>query len=156
MKPFSSKAEIALCKFSEGYNCAQSVAYAFANEVNIDKDILLTISTGLGAGMGRKQEVCGAVSGAIVILGAKYGRKENETKDKQEITYSKVQKLIDDFIKERDTIRCSELLQGCNLLTDEGQKIFKEKNMLREICFKCVELTCDILQKEFTGTTNSK
>ena len=50
----SSKAEIALCKFSEGYNCAQSVAYAFADEVNIDKDILLTISTGFGVGIGRK------------------------------------------------------------------------------------------------------
>ena len=156
MKTISSKAEIALCKFCEGYNCAQSVAYAFADEVNIDKNILLTISTGFGAGIGRKQEVCGAVSGAVVILGAKYGRKENETKDKQETTYSKVQKLIDEFTHEKGTIRCSELLQGCNLLTDEGQKIFKEKNMLREICFKCVELTCNILQKEFTDTTNSK
>jgi C_GCAxxG_C_C family probable redox protein len=145
----ADKAEIAVCKFSEGYNCAQAVAYAFAGDVNIDKNTLMAISTGFGAGFGRKQEVCGAVSGAVIILGAKYGRKENETIDKTEITYNKVQKFIDEFTKEKGTIRCSELLQGCNLLTEEGQRLFKEKNMLHEICFKCVELSCNILQKHF-------
>jgi len=143
-----SKVEIALSKFKAGYNCTQSVVYAFADEANIDKNTLLTISTGFGAGMGRKQEVCGAVSGAVIILGAKYGRKENESNDKTEITYSKVQKFIDEFTKEKGSIRCSELLHGCNLLTDEGQKKFQEKNMLCEVCFKCVELACDILQKQ--------
>jgi len=143
----TSKAEIALSKFEEVYNCAQSVAYAFADEVNIDKNILLSMSTGFGAGIGRKQEVCGAVSGAIIILGAKYGRKENEPIGKIETTYNKAQEFIDEFAKEKGTVRCSELLQGCNLLTEEGQKLFKEKKMKREICFKCVELTCNILQK---------
>jgi C_GCAxxG_C_C family probable redox protein len=143
----TSKAKVALRKFEEGYHCTQSVTYAFADEVNIDKNVLMTISTGFGAGFGRKQEVCGAVSGAVIILGAKYGRKENEPIDKTEKTYSEVQKFIDEFTKEKGSIICSELLQGCNLLTEEGQKIFKEKNMLHEICFKCVELSCNILQK---------
>ena len=145
----NKQTEIALCKFSEGYHCAQSVVFAFADEVNIDKDILLTLSTGFGAGFSRKQEVCGAVSGAVIIIGAKYDRKENETSNKTEVTYSRVQEFIEEFTKAKGTIICSELLQGCNLLTDEGQKIFKEKNMLHEICFKCVELACDILQKHF-------
>jgi C_GCAxxG_C_C family probable redox protein len=140
---------IALTKFKEGYHCAQSVVYAFADEVNIDKNILLTLSTGFGAGIGRKQEVCGAVSGAIIILGAKYGRKENETDDKTEITYKEVQNFIDGFKNEKGTIRCSELLQGCNLLTEEGQKMFNEKKMLHKICFKCVELACNMLSSRF-------
>ena len=148
----SSKAEIALRKFSEGYNCAQSVVYAFADEVNIDKNILLTISTGFGAGIGRKQEVCGAVSGAVIILGAKYGRKENETNDKTKITYKEVQKFIEEFTKEKGSIICSELLQGCNLLTEKGQEIFQKKNMLHNVCFGCVELACNILQKHFVET----
>jgi len=143
-----TKAEIAVCKFNEGYNCTQSVAYSFADEVNIDKNILMSISTGFGAGFGRKQEVCGAVSGAIMILGAKYGRKENEPTSKTETTYSKAQEFIDEFTKEKGTIICSELLQGCNLLTEEGQKLFKDKNLKREICFGCVELACNILEKQ--------
>jgi len=144
-----TKAEIALRKFEEGYHCAQSVAYAFAGEVNMDKNTLMAISTGFGAGFGRKQEVCGAVSGAVIILGTKYGRKENEPIDKTEKTYSEVQKFIDEFTKEKGTINCLELLSGCNLLTEEGQKLFKEKKMKREICNSCVELACNILQKEF-------
>jgi len=143
-------AEIALRKFEEGYHCAQSVTYAFAGDVQIDKNLLMTASTGFGAGFSRKQEVCGAVSGAVIILGAKYGRNDNDPESKTEKTYSEVQKFIDEFTKEKGSIICSELLQGCNLLTEEGQKVFEEKNMLREICFKCVETTCTILQKHFT------
>ena len=147
-KTQSNKTEIALSKFEE-YHCAQSVVYAFADDVNIDKNTLLTLSTGFGAGFGRKQEVCGAVSGAVMILGAKYGRKDNEPKDKTEKTYSEVRKFIDEFTKEKGTIRCSELLPGCDLQTEEGQKLFKEKNLKREVCNKCVELACNILQKDF-------
>ena len=142
----SNKVEIALSKFEE-YNCAQAVVYAFVDEVNIDKDILLSLSTGFGAGFGRKQEVCGAVSGAVMILGAKYGRKDNEPKDKTEKTYSEVQQFIDEFVKEKGTIKCSELLHGCNLSTKEGQQLFKDKNMRCDVCNKCVELACNILQK---------
>jgi len=142
-----NKAEIAVSKFEEGYNCTQAVTYAFADEVNIDKNILMSIATGFGAGIGRKQEVCGAVTGAIIVLGAKYGRKENEPASKTETTYSKAQEFVDEFIKEKGSIICSELLQGCNLLTEEGQKLFKDKKMKSEICNKCVELACNILQK---------
>ncbi|HRS67990.1 MAG TPA: C-GCAxxG-C-C family (seleno)protein [Paludibacteraceae bacterium] len=142
-----AKAEVALSKFEEGYHCAQSVVYAFADEVNIDKNTLMSISTGFGAGIGRKQEVCGAVSGAIIILGAKYGRKENELIGKTETTYNKTQEFIDEFTKEKGTIKCSELLQGCNLQTEEGQKLFKEKDLKHEVCSKCIELACKILQK---------
>jgi len=145
-----TKAEIALHKFGEGYHCAQSVTYAFADDVQIDKNMLMSVSTGFGAGFSRKQEVCGAVSGAVMILGAKYGRKDNDPESKTEKTYSEVQKFIDEFTKEKGSIICSELLQGCNLLTEEGQKIFEEKNMLHEICFKCVETTCNILQKQLS------
>lgn len=141
-----SKAKIALSKFSEGYNCAQSVTYAFADETGVDKDTLLAVSTGFGAGLGRKQEVCGVVTGAIMVLGAKYGRKENEPKEKTEAMYVEVRKFVDEFIREKGTVRCSELLHGCVLATETGQKLFKEKNLI-EICNGCVSLACNILEK---------
>ena len=70
----SSKTETALQKFESGYNCAQSVLLAYCDDVNIDKSTALKISCGFGAGMGRKQEVCGAVTGGIIIIGAKHGK----------------------------------------------------------------------------------
>ena len=69
-----TKNEVAMEKFVAGYNCAQSVLYAFGPELGLDGEISLKLATGLGAGMGRRGEVCGAVTGGILALGLKYGR----------------------------------------------------------------------------------
>jgi C_GCAxxG_C_C family probable redox protein len=58
-----SKTDIAVQKFTSGYNCAQSVLSSFSNDLGLDENTPLKIACGFGAGMGRKQEVCGAVSG---------------------------------------------------------------------------------------------
>lgn len=140
------KEDIAIAKFKEGYNCSQSVVYSFAEKFNADKDIILKIANGFGGGMGRKQEVCGAVSGAIMVIGLKYGRGETGTKEDTEITYAKVHELIDSFTKECKTINCKKLLSGCELLTPDGQSFFKE-NQLIEKCYDCVRISCRILDK---------
>jgi C_GCAxxG_C_C family probable redox protein len=70
----STRTEIATARFLSGYNCAQAVLDAFRDETGLDEDLALKIATGLGAGMGRKQEVCGAVTGGILVLGLRHGR----------------------------------------------------------------------------------
>jgi len=137
--------EKALKKFNDGYNCAQSVLYAF-NEYNLDENLALNISVGFGVGMGRKQEVCGAISGAIMVLGLKYGNNGNSTQEKINSVYEKVQCLFDEFIKKKGTVKCIELLNGCNLLTDKGQKYFRNNNLKENVCNECVALTCKILE----------
>jgi C_GCAxxG_C_C family probable redox protein len=106
--------------------------YSFAQELNIGADLALRIATGFGGGMGRKQEVCGAISGAIMVLDLLYGRGEHEGKERQEIAYAKVRELIDLFTKEFGTIKCRELLPGCALLTEEGQKQFRDKGLIEK------------------------
>jgi C_GCAxxG_C_C family probable redox protein len=66
----SSRTEVATTRFLSGYNCAQAVLDAFRDEAGLDEDLALKIATGLGAGMGRKQEVCGAVTGGDPRFGA--------------------------------------------------------------------------------------
>ncbi len=68
------KTQIALEKFAEGYNCAQSVAYTFAAECGLTEDAALKLSCAFGGGMARTQEVCGAVTGALLVLGLLHGR----------------------------------------------------------------------------------
>ena len=144
-KNVNDKASIARSKFNEGYNCTQAIVYSFADEMGIDRDLLLTLALGFGVGMGRKQEVCGAISGAVMVIGAIYG-KQNSKDNSQ--TYRNIQLLIDGFTEEKGSIKCLDLLSGCNLLTDEGQCEFKEKK-LRSRCESYIELVCHILQKDF-------
>ena len=141
---------IAVNKFKEGYNCTQSVVFSYADKLNISNDFALKLANGFGAGMGRKQEVCGAVSGGILVLSMIYGRGENEDKEKQEVIYSKVRELIDRFKKKHNTINCKLLLEGCELLTSEGQEIFKSKNMI-EKCYEFVN-SIEIILEEIINT----
>ncbi len=139
-------AEMAVEKFKSGYNCAQSVLYSYAEALDIDTDLALRIANGFGGGMGRKQEVCGAVSGGILVLGLLYGRGEHDEKERGEKTYAEVRNLIDEFIKERGTICCKELLSGCSLLTEEGRKQFAADGLI-ERCHGYVRTICAILDK---------
>ena len=70
----SSKAQIASERFAEGYNCAQAVMFAFSEDCGLSPDLALKAACGFGGGMGRKQEVCGAVTGAILVLSLRQGR----------------------------------------------------------------------------------
>jgi C_GCAxxG_C_C family probable redox protein len=116
-------------KFKEGYNCAQAVLFSLTQHTGLSEDDSLKIATGFGAGMGRTQHVCGAVSGGIMALNLLYGRGCHEGKEAQEEAYVKVQSLIARFEEESETIVCRELLDGCDLLTEEGQARFGSENM---------------------------
>ncbi len=141
-----NKTETALQKFASGYNCAQAVLYACSDDVNVDKNIALKISCGFGAGMGRKQEVCGAVTGGIIAIGAKYGRGEDDEQSATEKTYEKTKELLDKFQTKHGTIICLELLDGCNLMTEKGQKYFQENRLKNKICSECVRDVVQILE----------
>jgi C_GCAxxG_C_C family probable redox protein len=73
----SARSQKAVEKFLSGYNCAQSVLYSFCDDLRFDGDAALRLACGFGAGMGRKQEVCGAVSGGIIAIGLRARSKIN-------------------------------------------------------------------------------
>jgi len=139
-----SKADIAETIFKTN-NCAQSVIRAYADDFNLDKDKALSISVGFGGGIGRLQEICGAVSGAIMVLGLASNFKEGDGRDKINAAYSKTRDFVADFTREKGTYKCRELLD-CDLQSEEGHKYFVEHN-LRENCKGYVRLCCELLDK---------
>ena len=106
----------------------------------------LKIPCGLGAGMGRKEEVCGSVTGGILVLGMRHGRGSKDDKSAMESTYLKTRKLMDRFADKHGTFICRKLLNGCELTTEEGQKYFKENELLKKICVPCVRSVVEILE----------
>ena len=142
-----AKIETAIEKFTSGYNCAQAVLYSFKDELIIDGDASLKMACGFGAGIGRKGEICGAVAGGIIAIGIKFGRGENDGKTATEKTYSKTRGLMDKFEARYGTYICKELLDGCDLSTEEGQMYFRNYDLFNATCKKCVGSVVQILEE---------
>jgi C_GCAxxG_C_C family probable redox protein len=123
------------------------VLYAFREESDLQQETALKIACGLGAGMGRKEEVCGAVTGGIIVISAKYGRVEKDDRPAQEMTYKKTRELMDNFAKRHGTYICRKLLNGCELTAEEGQKCFEENELLKKTCTPCVQSVVEILER---------
>jgi C_GCAxxG_C_C family probable redox protein len=134
---------VAVERFLAGYNCAQSVLYAYGPGLGLDGDMALTVATGLGAGMGRRGEVCGALTGGILVLGLNYGRGGQQDRSATEQTYQKTLELMARFEQRHGSCFCRVLLDGCDLRTVEGQQYFKEHGLLHKTCVGCVQTVVD-------------
>lgn len=99
----------ALAYFHRGYNCAQSVFAAFAEDLGLSKELALRLSAGFGAGVGRMRGMCGAFSGLTMVAGYCKGNLSGEPEDK-EVVFSLVRELAGAFTAEFGTLTCRELL----------------------------------------------
>jgi len=127
----------AIENFRSGLNCAQSVLTAFSDAFSVDKNTALMISCGFGAGMGRLQETCGAVTGAYMAMGLHVGTRIMDNRDRKEKTYSMIRDFDREFYNIYGTSRCYELLK-VDLKTREGQKAFHDRRLNEDVCEKCI------------------
>ena len=69
-----TKSEKAINYFQNSFNCAQAVFTPFGLDMGVPEDHCLKIACAFGAGMGRQQCTCGAVTGAMMVLGLHFGK----------------------------------------------------------------------------------
>lgn len=103
----SEKGEQAKALFEEGYNCAQAVFVAFAEDYGISREAALKLSSSFGGGFGRLREVCGAVCGMAMALGLAEG---NTTVDGKLEHYEKVRALMEQFSGRHGGYICRDLV----------------------------------------------
>ena len=96
--------------FQEGYNCAQSVALAYADITNLDEQMVATITASFGGGMGRLREVCGAVSGMAFLAGFISPCPTADNTEAKRANYALVQEFAEAFRKQNGAIVCRTLL----------------------------------------------
>jgi C_GCAxxG_C_C family probable redox protein len=145
------KSEFAVRAFQEGCNCAQSVLHPFCVDLGLDPGLGLKVASGFGGGMGRTGEVCGAVSGAILAIGLRYGGREKGDRVALEGVCGKTRELILQFKRRHGTVLCRELLHGCDLSTEEGHKVFMERDLRNKTCRPCVETAVALLEELLGG-----
>ena len=141
------KEEKAIEYFKGGFNCAQAVLVVFAEENGLDQATALKIAGGFGAGMGRLQNTCGAVTGAFMAIGLKHGKTlGDEGNEKRDKCYAMVREFDSKFKEIFGTTSCSELLQ-CDLTTPEGSKYFTDNKLSEKVCQQCVREAVRIVEK---------
>ena len=136
--------ERAIELFEEGFNCSQSVFMAYAHRFDIDEDTAKKISAGLGGGIGRMREVCGAVSGAAMVIGSICSATDGKDNENKQKNYELVREFADRFTKRNGSIICRELLG----LDVKMEKSAKPENRTAEYYKKrpCVELVGDAVE----------
>ena len=98
--------------FLKGYNCAQSVLMAFGDITGLDDDTAAKLASSFGGGIGRMREVCGAVSGAAMVLGLVKGCSDPDDREAKKAHYALVRGFADRFRELNGSIICRELLSG--------------------------------------------
>ncbi len=140
-----SKGQIATEYFENNFNCAQSVFTAFALEEGIPEELALKIATQFGGGC-RKGEVCGAVSGALMVLGLKHGHCHFNAPEEKAHAYGIGEEFMDRFITKNGTVVCRELL-GYDLTKQEDKEKIRELNLFKTTCPKMVQSATEIVEE---------
>lgn len=134
--------------FESGCNCCQAVFCAFANESAIPFDTALRICAGLGGGVGRMREVCGAVSGMAMVLSEKFASSDvNDRKAKTEL-YSMIQKAAEEFKKENGSIVCRELLGLSENSSDPTPEKRTTEYYQKRPCAELVRIAAQIAENQ--------
>ena len=134
-------------KFLSGYSCAQTVLWSFCEEFGLHPDTALKIACGFGAGVARRQEICGAVTGGIMVLGLTFGRGEEQEVTAMDDTYAKAQELIRRFEAQHGSSNCRQLLGGLDITTEEGHDDFETRDLINHTCKPCVQTVISVLEE---------
>ena len=136
--------------FFQGFNCAQAVFCAFADELGIDERTAFALSAPFGGGMGRMRQVCGTLSGAFMVLGALYGGYPPGDRDGKASLYARVREIASGFEAESGSILCAELLRAHGLDPSPGgppQERGKDFYIKRRVCVDSVALSARLLDE---------
>lgn len=132
---------------TKGLDCGQTVFSCFADELGFSEEDTQKIASGFGGGM-FTGETCGAVAGAIMVLGMKYGFSVPVDQGVKALCREKVMEFKRRFTEKRGSCICSSLL-GVDMSTEAGHAEAVEKGLLAQICPEIITDAVEILEDMF-------
>jgi C_GCAxxG_C_C family probable redox protein len=140
------KGEEALEVFRGGFNCSQAIISTYGGEYGLERDTAIKVAAAFGGGIGRLGEVCGAATGALMVIGLKYGTLDAKDKAAKEHTYERTRAFVARFRSLNGSLLCRELL-GCDIATPEGMEMARQKGCFTELCPRFVRAAAEILEE---------
>lgn len=144
-KTMKDKKQIATEYFESNFNCSQAVFTTFATELGLTEELALKLATQFGGGC-RKGEICGAVSGALMVLGLKYGHYHRNAPEEKAKAYGLAEEFMDRFIERQGSVVCRELL-GYNVSKPEDMAKIREEGLFQSTCPKMIRCATEILEE---------
>ena len=138
------KKELAMQRFDEGFRCSQAVLEAYAKDYRLDSELARKIATPLAGGSGLGGE-CGAVAGAILVIGLRYGVDDAQDTEGYRLVFEKVKEFADKFKALHGHLDCCRLL-GVDVFSADGFKEYQERNFHETHCSKYVHDAVNLLE----------
>jgi C_GCAxxG_C_C family probable redox protein len=139
-----TKADDAHRLFLKRFTCSASVFSAFSEDLGLDPVTARKIACGFGAGISKTGNICGAVSGALMVIGLKYGKAVEGDEAATEKTRALVRQFVGKFTEKNGSVRCTDLL-GYNLSDPDEYEAARESGVFIEKCPLLVRDAADIL-----------
>jgi C_GCAxxG_C_C family probable redox protein len=141
-----SKAEVAEATFKKGFNCAQAVLSAYSYDFGMDTSLAFKVAGGFGGGVGHMGETCGAVTGAFMVIGLKYGMTVADGWQSHRDAFGKVQEFAREFKVCHGSIVCRELL-GFDINDQAAFREARKNGTMMRICPVLVHDAAEITEK---------
>ncbi len=140
-----TRTEQAVKNFKAGFSCSQAVFAAFSEPLGLESAKALKIAQPFGGGIAATGSLCGAVTGALLVIGLRYGRVVPEDLAAKEKTYTLVREFIKRFQELHGSIVCRELL-GVDISTPESHEEARRQGLFDERCSRYVAEAAGILE----------
>ncbi len=139
------KSERAVELFKSGYNCAQSVVGAYAEDFGMDMMPAMRASEGFGGGMGRMRLTCGAVSAMTFLCGLRYGKGQPGDIETRTLVYKTIREMAAEFEKIHGSVICGDMLKGI-IPQNEGARpdARTEEYYKKRPCVECIRTAARI------------
>ncbi len=140
-----TKPDEALNAFQSGFTCSAAVFSAFSEDLGLDTGTARKIACGFGGGISKTGNICGAVSGAVMVIGLKYGKMLQGDDAATDKTRTMVREFIREFTARNGSVNCTDLL-GLNLGNPDEYAKARDNRLFATLCPALVSDAVTILE----------
>ncbi|MFO8001697.1 MAG: C-GCAxxG-C-C family protein [Marinilabilia sp.] len=130
--------------FDKGYNCAQSMVYAYGKDFFENGGPVMKVASGFGGGISSMGETCGAVSGSLMALGLHFGPENEGDKEQKEKLKEITGEFLATFEEKHGSLKCRDLL-GADISSPEGVRFIRENGVIDKICPAMIQSASEIM-----------